>query len=174
MKKVAGISTSSSKKSINKELLKYTLTQIPKIETTILDLGEDIPIYNIDIEETQGIPDYITSLYQELQNYDGFILALPEHNGSMTALLKNTLDWLSRIDRNIFNNKNVFLLSTSPGPSGGQYAVRQVSQVIPFLGAKVAASYSLPGFYNEFDNGISSIEENEKLHTSIQEFVKQL
>ena len=174
MKKIAGISTSSSKTSINKELLKYALEQMPEINATVLELDSSLPIYSIDIEETKGIPKYTTSLYQELQNYDGFVIALPEHNGSMTALFKNTLDWLSRVDRNIFNNKSVLLLSTSPGPSGGQYAVKQVSTVISFLGANVIATYSLPSFYQEFDNGISSNKENEKLSISIKEFIKQL
>jgi len=152
MKKIAGISTSSSSNSINRKLLINALNQIDQNNTTLIDLNPNIPIYSIDIEERDGIPEEIQSLFTELQSYDAYLIAIPEHNGSITALFKNTLDWLSRIDQNIFGKKDIILLSTSPGPNGGKYATAHVKNFIPFLGGNVVSDFSLGSFYDNFQN----------------------
>ena len=153
MKKIAGISTSSNERSINKELLESTLKGIANFRKEIFVLDKKVPIYSTDLEETEGIPRAIQELHSSLQEYDAYIIALPEHNGSMTALFKNTIDWLSRHDRNIFGNKPVMLLSTSPGPSGGKYVTKHVKTLLPFLSAKVVSTFSLSNFYDAFQNG---------------------
>ncbi len=154
MKKIAGISTSSSQNSINKALLESTLNERPSIANDIIELDKNVPIYSIDIEEAEGIPTEIQELHTKLQSYDAYVIALPEHNGSMTALFKNTIDWLSRHDRNVFGNKPVMLLSTSPGPSGGQYVTEHVKNLLPFLGANIISTFSLGEFYKNFQNGM--------------------
>ncbi|MGZ2370395.1 NADPH-dependent FMN reductase [Ancylomarina sp. YFZ004] len=152
MKKIAGISTSSSSKSINRELLSNALNQIDQSNTSVIDLNQNLPIYSIDIEEQHGIPNEIQELFTKLQSYDAYIIAIPEHNGSITALFKNTLDWLSRIDQNIFGKKDILLLSTSPGPNGGKYAIAHVKIFIPFLGGNVVSDFSLGSFYDNYQN----------------------
>jgi chromate reductase, NAD(P)H dehydrogenase (quinone) len=174
MKKILAISASSSSKSINKELLKYTVTYFDTYAVEVIDLIKNVPIYSQDIEENDGFPEQLITLSNDMKNYDAFILALPEHNGSMTALLKNNLDWLSRIDRNIFNDKQVMLLSTSPGPKGGQYVTTHTSNVIPFLGAKVASTYSLGSFYDTFSKDGLAKEEEEKLAKAVEQLKAQL
>ena len=152
MKKIAGISTSSSSKSINREILSNALNKVGNGNTTLIDLNQNIPIYSIDIEEKHGIPDEIQELFTKLQSYDAYIITVPEHNGSVTALFKNNLDWLSRIDQNIFGKKDVLLISTSPGPNGGKYALAHVKSFIPFLGGNVVSDFSLGSFYDNYQN----------------------
>ena len=168
MKRIAGISTSSSSQSINKNLLHYALKQLGESSELIM-LNQQLPIYSIDLEKEKGIPDEIRQLFEKIKQFDGLVIALPEHNGSMTALFKNTLDWLSRIDKNIFGDKPVMLLSTSPGPNGGKFGLAHVKTLIPFLGAKVVSGFSLNSFYENFQNGIvSNSLENVKLKSELQ------
>jgi chromate reductase, NAD(P)H dehydrogenase (quinone) len=117
MKKILAISSSSSSKSINKELLEYTTKHSEDYKVEVIDLDNKAPIYSQDIEDKDGYPNKLIELSSKMKEFDGLILSLPEHNGSMTALLKNNIDWLSRIDRNIFNDKHVMFISTTPGPT---------------------------------------------------------
>ena len=174
MKKILAISGSNSSKSINMELLKHTTRYFNNYHVDIIDLISDAPIYNQDIEDKEGFPKELVILSNEIKKYDAFILALPEHNGSMTALLKNNLDWLSRIDRNIFNDKQVMLLSTSPGPSGGKYVTTHTGNVIPFLGAKVASTYNLGNFYENFSKDGLVKEEEHQLAKAVEQLIEQL
>jgi len=170
MKKIAGISTSSNEHSINKELLESTLKGILGVSKDIFDLDKNVPIYSTDLEDIEGIPNKIQKLHSSLQEYDAYVIALPEHNGSMTALFKNTIDWLSRHNRNVFGNKPVMLLSTSPGPSGGKYVTEHVKTLLPFLGANVVSTFSLSEFYNAFKKGdvvTNKAELNEAVTTFI-------
>ncbi len=172
MKKIAGISASGNSRSINKELLESTLSKIQGARNTF-DLDKSVPIYSTDLEEAEGIPNKILGLFDKLQEYDAYVIALPEHNGSMTALFKNTIDWLSRHDRNVFGNKPVMLLSTSPGPSGGKYVTEHVKTLLPFLGANVVSTFSLAKFYDTFQDG-EVIENELELNKALNEFTTAL
>ena len=172
MKKILAISGSSSSKSINRELLNYAGKHLQEI--TITDLDQNIPIYSQDIEDTTGFPKEIKELNAKMKDFNGFILGLPEHNGSMTALFKNILDWLSRVDRKVFNDKPVLLLSTSPGANGGKRGLAHTENVISSLGAKVVGTYSLPNFYNTFDKEITDEEEHKKLIQVLKDFEDKL
>ena len=71
----------------------------------------------IDLELESGIPANMVALKETLKQADGFIVATPEHNGSMSAVLKNTIDWLSRIEQKVFDDKPTIFMSTSPRSS---------------------------------------------------------
>ncbi len=66
-------------------------------------------------------------------------------------MYKNLLDWLSRIERNIFSDKPTLLLSTSPGANGGATALKHAVTSAPFLGAKLVGNMALANFYDNFD-----------------------
>ena len=171
MKKIAGFSTSSSSKSINRILLSKTLKQIENCQPYVIDLNQNIPIYSIDIEEKNGIPKEIHSMFNELQSHDAYVIAIAEHNGSMTALFKNTLDWLSRINQNIFGNKPTFLVSTSPGPNGGKFALDHVKNILPFLGGYIVTYFSLNSFYDNYQNeSISDYQINKEFTEALSLF----
>jgi len=154
--KLLAIPASNSKKSINKSLLGYAATLVENSNASILDLNDyEMPIYNIDLEEAHGIPDAATKLRQEIGDADAIVISLAEHNGSYTAAFKNTLDWMSRIDRDIFQSKKMILLATSPGPGGASRVLEFATTSMPFFGGEVIDSFSLPSFYDNF-----SYEEN--------------
>lgn len=108
-------------------------------EVTHLELAEhELPIYNGDLE-ARGLPPEVLRLKQIFHAHAGWIICTPEYNGSYPALLKNTLDWISRPvpghpewsdGLRPFAGKVVGLLSASPGHLGG---LRSQSHLAPLL-----------------------------------------
>ncbi|TYP95355.1 NAD(P)H-dependent FMN reductase [Fodinibius salinus] len=165
---------SNSSNSINAQLTKAAINNISIEDVNYVDLRNmDIPMYRKELENQQGIPQPIKNLYQKMTKAEGFIVASPEHNGLLPAFFKNIIDWLTRIDQEIFMNKPVLLLSASPGDNGGATNLSILSDLMPFWGAEVVDTYSL-GKYNEhFDNESQSIvnqKELKKLSTVIEHF----
>ncbi len=160
MKKVITLAGSNSQKSINKSLLSYTSSLLENVEIISIDLNDYVlPIYGVDFEAENGIPTAVKRLNERLSKADAIIISLAEHNGSYTAVFKNTLDWLSRLDMNIWKEKPMLLMATSPGGRGGITILQSASAYFPFLGAKIIETYSLPSFYDNFKEG-EIIEEN--------------
>lgn len=162
MKKIIAFSGSNSSQSINQALIRYVadvMNQIPDVSVTVLDIRDyPLPMYSIDIEQASGIPDNAKLLQQQLFAHDALIIASPEHNGSMPAVLKNTIDWLSRgvASRQPFFGeavKPVFLLSASPGAGGGATNLDNMATLMPWWGARVYDQYSLGNFSQHFNDG---------------------
>ncbi|WP_423454723.1 NADPH-dependent FMN reductase [Ottowia sp. VDI28] len=87
-----------------------------------------IPLYCEDLEKTCW-PDAVLTLAQRIREADGILIASPEYNFSISGVLKNTLDWLSRLPRQPFANKPVAVLSATQGAFGGarhQYELRKI------------------------------------------------
>ena len=121
MKKIITLAGSNSKKSINKQLAEYTASLMQDVEVLNLDLNDyQLPLYSIDVENDNGFPADLLVLDEIIENTDGIILSLAEHNGAYSAVFKNAFDWLSRINGKVWKNKPMLLLSTSPGARGGQ------------------------------------------------------
>ena len=93
-----------------------------------------LPLYNQDREENEGFPEYFFPLREKMAHARAFIIATPEYNGSLTPLLKNTIDWLSRPMENenygaLFAKKPILLLSASPGPGGGKNSIGHAQDI---------------------------------------------
>ncbi len=165
MKKIIAIAGSNSEKSINKCLLSYTASLLDNVELISIDLNDYVlPIYGVDFEAENGVPTAIKRLDELLNKADGFIIALAEHNGSYTAVFKNTIDWLSRENMNIWREKPMLLMATSPGGRGGKTVLESAKAYFPYLGGQITADFSLPNFYDNFlDDEIADDELNEEL-----------
>jgi NAD(P)H-dependent FMN reductase len=154
MKKILAFAGSNSSKSINKELVTYTVGIIDKEEYQVEHvLLEDfsLPMFGTDLEEESGIPENAKKLRELFLGCDGFIFSSPEHNGLPPAFLKNHLDWISRVDKtSIFNDKPVFIMSTSPGPRGGSSNRDNLASILSYWGARDVESFGLPSFFNNF------------------------
>jgi NAD(P)H-dependent FMN reductase len=94
-------------------------------EVDVIDLRElRLPLYDAETEAA-GMPDAARALQQRLGACQGLLLATPEYNGSPPALVKNTLDWISRPQADgrdgvvLFRGKVAGICSASPGPMGG-------------------------------------------------------
>ncbi|WP_415714405.1 NADPH-dependent FMN reductase [Roseibium sp.] len=91
-------------------------------EVTQLSLKDyPMPIYDGDLENEEGVPENAKKLKRLLQDQDCVFLACPEYNAGITPLLKNTIDWISRVKNpgEAFRNKVFALGAASPGGFGG-------------------------------------------------------
>ncbi len=115
--KILGICGSLRKESWNLKLLKNMIAKTADrgVESTIFDLNT-VPMFHPDIE-AQGIPADAEAFRDAVRGADAIIIACPEYNGSMTATLKNAIEWLSRRG-NLLTNKIFFIIGTGPGRPG--------------------------------------------------------
>ena len=172
MSKILAFSGSFSNTSINHDLIKYASNLTNDVDVSVVRLADfEAPIYHKELEVEHGIPSKIKKLRLLFDEADGFILSTPEYNGSVPAGLKNTLDWISRMEGQIFQNKPVLLMATSPGARGGQSVLEHLSAVLPFWGADLVGTFSLPKFGENFSNGKIS---NAELETQLKEQLKKL
>ena len=176
MKNIIAFAGSNSKNSINKQLVVYATSLLDTSDSSLLDLNNfNVPIYGIDLENETGIPDNANKLNELLENCDGIILSLAEHNGSYAAVFKNIFDWMSRIDKEVFKNKPMLLMATSPGGRGGAGVLAAAKSTFPHLGGNIVAEFSLPSFYDNFKDGnVVNDELNLKLKSAVTTFEQSL
>ena len=176
MKKIITIGGSSSKNSINKKFAEYAGGLLKNIELIRVDLNDyEMPLFSVDDEVENGFADNALKLNVLLDEADGFVISLAEHNGAYSAAFKNTFDWLSRIEGNVWRNKPMLLLAASPGARGGQSVLEIALGRFPYQGAKIVSSMSLPSFYDNFiENEIVNSELKLSLLTKVQEFEKAI
>lgn len=152
MKKILAFGASNSKNSINKKIAGFVGLQFTDASVELLDLNDfDMPIYSIDIEKDTGIPEAVHRFNSKIENADGIIISFAEHNGHYTAVFKNIFDWLTRINRNIWQNKPMFLLATAPGARGAQKVLENAIIDMGRKGGDVVAVFSLPSIWNNFN-----------------------
>lgn len=174
MNKILAFSGSTSRKSINQTLIRLLANKVDQHYITVIELNDyQLPIYSPDIEEV-GFPEALLQFKAIFDSHDAYIIASPEHNGMMPAMLKNTFDWLSRMTdpkvASMFNNKPVLLLSTSPGARGGSTNLENMVKLMPFWGADVKAHHSFASFHNIYQQGQLIKEQDEILETVINNF----
>lgn len=175
-KNIITFAGSNSKNSINKKLATYVVNQIKNIVPKVLDLNDfELPLYGIDYENENGIPENAQVFFNLIKSSDGIVLSLAEHNGSYATVFKNLLDWMSRIDSKLFHNKPMLLTATSPGGRGGATVLGAAKTSFPHLGANIVATYSLPLFNTNFiDNNLINKLLKEELDKVIITFKKNI
>ena len=155
--KILVFGASNSSTSINKKFASSVSKYYkePEDEKIILDLNDfDMPIFSVDLEKKVGIPQEAYAFAEKIDWADFIIISFAENNGNYNVCYKNIIDWVSRIKgRKIFNNKPVFLLATSPGARGGQSVLNIAEARMPFDGAKVLDTFSLPEFNTNYEEG---------------------
>ena len=150
--KIIAFAASTSTQSINKQLATYAAQQIQGAEVEVLDLNDyDLPLFSQDKEAELGQPAAAQAFLAKINSADGLVISFAEHNGSYSAAYKNLFDWASRIQKKVYDNKPVVLLSTSPGPGGASSVLAAATQSMPHFGAMVKASVSVPSFYDNFN-----------------------
>ena len=149
--KILAFGASTSSKSINRQLAYHAAHRIAGGTVTELDLRDlSLPLYSIDAEEAEGIPANAQRFFDMIREHDAIVISMAEHNGSYAAGFKNLYDWSSRIDPNVWADKPMLLLATSPGGRGGQTVLESAKATFPRMGADLKASFSLPSFYDNF------------------------
>ncbi len=105
----------------------------------IVDLDDyPLPLYDGDLEERDGIPAAAAGLAGEMAAADVLVLVSPEYNGTFTPLLKNTVDWVTRIDASALAHLRVLVASASPGRGGGANGVDMVRTWLSNMGIETA------------------------------------
>jgi NAD(P)H-dependent FMN reductase len=158
--KIIGFAGSNSSKSINRRLVAYTLKSFHAFETEMLDLNDfEMPIFSIDRENATGIPQQARLFREKMASADAIVCSLAENNRTYTTAFKNIFDWTSRVDMNIFANKPMLLMSTSPGGFGGGNVMQAAKGFFPKCGANIIETFSLPLFNQNFiDEAIANEE----------------
>jgi chromate reductase len=77
------------------------------------------PLYNADVQEASGFPGDVEKLAAAIRVADGVLFVTPEYNWSMPGVLKNAIDWVSRMKDQPLKEKPVAIQSVSQGPLGG-------------------------------------------------------
>ncbi|WP_343630352.1 NAD(P)H-dependent oxidoreductase [Roseateles sp.] len=159
--KILAFSGSSRRGSLNQQLLAIAAAgaDAAGADVTMLRLADlNLPLYDGDLEAAAGLPAGALDFKRLLASHDALLIATPEHNGAVTALLKNALDWASRPapqerpGTSSFSHLCAAMVSASPGLLAGIRSQVSLQIVLNKLGvAIVPASFALPAAHQAFD-----------------------
>lgn len=176
MKKIIAFAGSNSKTSINKQLATHAAQQLNGVDLEILDLNDyELPLYGIDLENEEGIPENAHKFLDKIKNSDGIVLSLAEHNGAYSTVFKNIFDWMSRIDGKLWSDIPMLLMAASPGGRGGKSVLEIAKNRFPFMGGNIVATFSLPFFQKNFSSeGIQDDELSDQLDQALETFSEEV
>lgn len=143
---------------------------------TWIDLKDyPMPFYDADLE-AKGMPKNAKKLRDLMVANDMIVIASPEYNASIPAVLKNAIDWASRKDgsasRSAFKGKKFALLSASPGRGGGARGLVHLKQIIEDVGGEVVSEQvSVPGAPTAFVDEKMEVVKNQ-LEVEIKELLR--
>ena len=177
--KLVAFAGSTRKGSFNKKLIATAaeFARAAGAEVTLVDLADyPMPLFDGDLESEQGLPENAAALKKIFAEADGIILSSPEYNASMTAVLKNTIDWLSRpgaVEGSVFRGKQGLLLSASPGGLGGLRGLNHIRDVLEALGVMILPGQrAISAAHQAFDD--QGQLQDPKLGEAVQGLVGQL
>lgn len=151
-RKILAFAASNSSVSINRQLVTYAASLLDDAEIETLDVHDfEMPLYRHDREEESGVPQLAHDFLARIGAADALLVSFAEHNGYYPAAFKNLFDWCSRVQREVWQHKPMVLLATSGGPGGAGRVLDVAATAAPVFGGDVRGTWSLPGFYDEFD-----------------------
>jgi chromate reductase len=172
--KIIAFAGSPSKNSINKKLVTYAAGLFENSQVEVLDLNDyEMPLFSVDKEMIIGQDPLAKAFLDKIALADFLVVSLAENNGNYSAAFKNILDWCSRINGKIFQDKPMLLMATSPGARGGASVLEIAKNNFPRFTADIKAIFSLPSFNENFDieaNVISNVELDKQLKEIVGNF----
>lgn len=144
--KILAFAGSARLDSWNKKVLKVAVEGAREkgAEVTTIDLKDyPLPLFDQDLESASGLPENVKKLKKLFIEHTGLLIACPEYNSSITPLLKNTLDWVSRVENSqeaslsAYRGKTAALLAASPGALGGLRSLVAVRSLLGNIGVIV-------------------------------------
>ena len=153
---IIGVSGSLRKYSYNAGLLRAAAEAAPQGCAVTIQPIKGIPLYNADIEDSDGIPQEVIDLKNRLADADGLLMVTPENNNSIPGVFKNAIDWCTRPPEDrfrVFSSLPVGLMGATPGQFGTAFSQYAWLPVLRVLGAQVWAGRLLwvSGAMSKFD-----------------------
>ncbi|MGB7541055.1 MAG: NAD(P)H-dependent oxidoreductase [Burkholderiales bacterium] len=151
---------SARRDSLNKRLARVAARTATEAggSVTLIDFDDyPMPLYHGDIEDREGVPQNARKLKALFIEHQGLLIVSPENNASVSALLKNTLDWISRPDGGQnglvpYREKVAALMAASPGAFGGMRGLVALRAILQTLNVLVLAEqFLLPRADDAFD-----------------------
>lgn len=183
--KILALSGSTRADSYNKQLVQEAgaIAKRNGAVVTFVDLKDlPIPLYDGDLEEKSGMPENARKLKRMIQGSDGVLISTPEYNGSISAVLKNAIDWVSRKeegdgDAKVFSGKAFALMAASPSSGGGKGALGHLTALVKRLGGVVVATEtSIPRAHVAFEETriLKSSNEKKELEREVEELLQKI
>jgi NAD(P)H-dependent FMN reductase len=142
-------------------------------EVTLIELRDfPMPIFDQDLEAASGMPAEAKKLKELFLKSDGLIIASPEYNSSVTAALKNAIDWVSRAESDdepslaALSGKTALILSASPGGLGGLRGLVHLRSILGNLGITVLPDQiAIPSAYDAIkaDGSLADPKQTERV-----------
>lgn len=152
MTRLLGISGSLRRESVNSKLIREAARLYG--DATFEEANLNLPLYNGDDEDAEGLPALAQKLVEQISAADGIVIATPEYNSAITGVLKNALDWVSRSKPSPWNGKPVAVMSAAAGRAGGIRAQTMLRTCMTPFNVRVAAApeVGIAGAGSEFDD----------------------
>ncbi len=147
--RIVAFAGSARRDSLNKKLARVAAgyARAAGGEVTFIDLDDyPMPLYHGDLESAEGMPENARKLRELFLSHDALLIVSGENNRSVSSLLKNTIDWLSRSIGDgkgansglaPYRGKLAALMGASPGPYGAVRGLAHLRQILAGLGVTV-------------------------------------
>ena len=183
MTKLLFFAGSARKSSLNQKLAQKAakIAKTMNADVTVINLEDfSMPIYNGDLESSDGLPENAIKLKKLFQEHDGFYIASPEYNSSYSALLKNAIDWISRPHEenepplSAFNGKVAAIGAVAPGALGGLRGLASLRMLLGNIAVhvvpnQVAVSFGFEAFVE--DDELKNEQQAHMLEASVLQLV---
>jgi NAD(P)H-dependent FMN reductase len=133
-----------------------------------------MPLYCQDDEAENGMPESVIELKELMKSHEGFLIASPEYNGSLTGIMKNTIDWMSRPYADdprmaCFDGKIAGLMAASPGGLGGIRGLSHLRTILAGIGVLVLPNHVAVG-----QSGTNLVDDESVKNESLQKAITVL
>ena len=182
--RILAFAGSLRKGSFNKKLCRLAAKEVEDVgaDITVVDLADlNLPLYNADDEEANGLPPGAKKMKQLMIDHDALLIVSPEYNSSITGPLKNAIDWASRPEEGdvaslvAYRGKVAALLSASPGALGGLRGLVHLRSILGNIQVLVIPEqFALSKAHEQFDeqDQLKDAKHLESVKTVVQSLVK--
>ncbi len=164
--KILAFSGSLREDSYNQQVVNIAADGARKAgaDVTVIHLRElPLPVYDADLETESGLPENARTIKELMKAHQGFLIASPENNSTLSAALKNVIDWASRPEGDetplvCFKDKTAVIMAASPGALGGLRGLNHLRAILTSIGVLVLPDQkAIPRIHDGLDgNGALS------------------